>query len=85
MYIPFFCDTNINRDNMLCIYQDIAKLEQEKESLAEQVEEEKQDLLEKLWNANEKNGMLFTELRKLEDLINELSNTHSRICQKGNK
>ncbi|CAI2199257.1 18811_t:CDS:2, partial [Funneliformis geosporum] len=53
---------------------DIAKLEQDKVSLAEQAEEERQEILEELQNAHEKNGILFIKLQKLEDFINELRN-----------
>ncbi|CAI2197612.1 19908_t:CDS:1, partial [Funneliformis geosporum] len=52
---------------------DIAKLEQDKASLAEHAEEERQEILEELQNTHEKNGIFFIKLQKLEDFINELS------------
>ncbi|CAI2199306.1 13777_t:CDS:2, partial [Funneliformis geosporum] len=64
---------------------DIAKLEQDKASLAEQAEEERQEILEELQNAHEKNGILFIKLQKLEDFINELilsqGHVNVQICE----
>ncbi|GET61597.1 centrosomal protein of 135 kDa isoform X1 [Rhizophagus irregularis DAOM 181602=DAOM 197198] len=67
------------QEYVIGLEQDITDLEKEKTNIIKETEEEKQEILEELRDAREKDVKLLNELQKLEHLVNELgeTNTHS--------